>query len=350
MSQWFSPSLALSRESFLEFLWWYCCCFVSNRRSTHHRQCHQKLEKFWRSVGFEGNRNTIIFSHNFLNFHFLNLSERLVAQAVLPRKETWSCHPLCCDLPQEVRIEGRGSECASILPRRDLVMGQKCGRAWDMVPLWRSMRPWRSPCVSLFEHRGLCPSPMLAQCCECKEKYQRTASSKFAEGRKPTLGSHGHALVEKFVDLEFHLEANLFYHLICLRKDWKQICLPWSDTWEESAAGIIKKEGISPAAWQETAELNRSSFLQREVTEAMEGDRFEVLNCKGVPFSLRDWGGPLWQVWKGQCGASKLCIAMLWVASSLKSLLKLLPISLSVFLFFLLSLLIQCFFSSKVFK
>lgn len=70
---------------------------------------------------------------------------------------------------------------------------------------------------------------------ELQEKYKRTASSKFVEGRKP--------------------------------KEWKQICLPWSDTWEESAAGIIRKEGISIA---------------------MESDRFEVLNRKGIPFSMRD--------------------------------------------------------------
>eukprot|EP00434_Breviolum_minutum_P004031 symbB.v1.2.003548.t1/scaffold196.1/size274459/20 len=70
---------------------------------------------------------------------------------------------------------------------------------------------------------------------ELQEKYRRITSSKFVEGRKP--------------------------------KDWKQICLPWSDTWEESAHGIIRKEGISMA---------------------MESDRFEVLNCKGVPFSMRD--------------------------------------------------------------
>lgn len=70
---------------------------------------------------------------------------------------------------------------------------------------------------------------------QLQEKYKRTASSKFVEGRKP--------------------------------KEWKQICLPWSDTWEESAAGIIRKEGISIA---------------------MESDRFEVLNRKGIPFSMRD--------------------------------------------------------------
>eukprot|EP00434_Breviolum_minutum_P004032 symbB.v1.2.003548.t2/scaffold196.1/size274459/20 len=90
------------------------------------------------------------------------------AEAILPLKDAWITHPLCCELPKE-------------------------------------------------------------------EKYRRITSSKFVEGRKP--------------------------------KDWKQICLPWSDTWEESAHGIIRKEGISMA---------------------MESDRFEVLNCKGVPFSMRD--------------------------------------------------------------
>eukprot|EP00435_Cladocopium_sp_Y103_P044663 s1168_g12.t1 len=123
--------------------------------------------------------------------------ERL--EAVLPRKDAWANHPLCCELPREIRkVEGKDSNCPiprKLPSRSELVKGQ-----------WQKL-----------------------------SKYKRTASSKFVEGRKP--------------------------------KEWKQICLPWSDTWEESAAGIIRKEGISIA---------------------MESDRFEVLNRKGVPFSMRD--------------------------------------------------------------
>lgn len=67
-----------------------------------------------------------------------------------------------------------------------------------------------------------------------EEKYHRICSSKF-HGRKP--------------------------------KEWRQIRLPWSDNWEESVSGHLRKLGISSAT---------------------EGERFKVLNCKGVPFSLRD--------------------------------------------------------------
>ena len=145
------------------------------------------------------------------------------------------------------------------------------------------------PCGAKLVH--LSPLVFSTLHCRWKEKYKRTASSKFVEGRKPTL-SDGQwrcqdATVKSstiqcgFLYILARCGCNLFCESslshentwkqkgthIChisntkqwggeargllknatlcssrLRKEWKQICLPWSDTWEESAAGIIRKE------------------------------------------------------------------------------------------------------------
>ncbi|CAJ1420010.1 unnamed protein product [Effrenium voratum] len=50
-------------------------------------------------------------------------------------------------------------------------------------------------------------------------------------------------------------------------RDWRHIRIPWQDNWADSVTGILSKQGLS---------------------SAQEGDRFEVLNCQGVPFSFKD--------------------------------------------------------------
>ncbi|CAE7275507.1 Mcm3ap [Symbiodinium sp. CCMP2592] len=50
-------------------------------------------------------------------------------------------------------------------------------------------------------------------------------------------------------------------------RDWKQVKVPEMDDWFSTIGGLLKKKGYRPD---------------------QEGDRFEVLNRKGVPFSLKD--------------------------------------------------------------
>jgi len=145
---------------------------------------------------------------------------------VLPRKDAWAKHPLCCDLPQlprEIRIredrEGKDSNCpipSGKLPSRsELVKGLAEKRrlredggenvswmkiapfsAWLHGHQFRGVSiPKRSekdfqygmdvPCGAKLVH--LSPLVFSTLHCRWKEKYKRTASSKFVEGRKPTL-------------------------------------------------------------------------------------------------------------------------------------------------------------------
>jgi hypothetical protein len=70
-------------------------------------------------------------------------------QAVLPRKDAWAKHPLCCELPREIRIrEGKDSNCpipSGKLPSRsELVKGlaekrrlrEDGGEKLDYLPLF----------------------------------------------------------------------------------------------------------------------------------------------------------------------------------------------------------------------
>ena len=122
----------------------------------------------------------------------------------------------------------------------------------NMIKWWDPLC-WKNfvgPSGTKFLHLCRC---WLCWLCRWKEKYKRTASSKFVEGRKPTLSIDGERRCQDVVNVTCSTIQCVGEGLLksycgspfASRKEWKQICLPWSDTWEESAAGIIRKEGIS---------------------------------------------------------------------------------------------------------
>ena len=126
-------------------------------------------------------------------------------QAVLPCKEAWAKHPLCCEFPREIRSpgsQGKDGNCPILrrLPSRsELVKGLKkcCCRLGMAIHSLISI-PDRSLKYGMDlwiidVGLNMCTSPgCFLDLALPKEKYKRTASSKFVEGRKPILGIDGH--------------------------------------------------------------------------------------------------------------------------------------------------------------